>query len=100
MTNRGTIKRKVFFTELIKFLNEYEIDSSISRIDIMNYFKKSFDNFMSYDVIDKYRNWLTQAGFLQKATYSGHYKLVKKIDENLSSSKCEKLAYPYRFNNK
>lgn len=78
--------------ELTKFIDSYPIGSIISRKMIMVYFKG--EN-VTEGTLDKNRCWLTEAGYLEYHTL-GLYKIIRKIG-TLTSSDCEKEAYPHRF---
>ena len=84
--------------ELTKFIDSYELESEVSRQEILDNFRKggNLDTDITEGTVDKNRCWLLEAGYLAKGSRSGKYKVVKKIGD-LTSSDCERKAYPHRF---
>lgn len=84
--------------ELTKFIDSFELESEVSRQDILNHFRKN--NRLGRDItegtVDKNRCWLLEAGYLNKGSRLGKYKITRKIGD-LTSSGCEREAYPHRF---
>lgn len=82
---------------LCNYLNSLQ-NRNVTRQEILRFLWTSDKTAktISDATIDKYRRWLTAAGFLEDVK-RGMYKVMKHI--NVTSSECEKLAYPHRFEN-
>jgi hypothetical protein len=89
------------YHEIRNYINKHNVSDIITRKDLILIIKSAMGCWNSGDrftTVDKYRCWLTQAGYL-KWIYSGHYEILKKIPLDLTSTKLEQEAYPHRFKN-
>jgi hypothetical protein len=92
-----------FWRQLCVFINENARFVLLYRQDLINQFPEKFlvkknGCLMGSWSGDTYRRKLTVAGFLKSTNLLGVYKIVKKIPEDLTKTKCEQLAYGKKGN--
>jgi len=76
-------KKKSKWERLIKYINDQEIGTVITRGELKKYYNPKNSKFIKYSTIDNYRRLLTRAGVLeiQKA---GQYKILKHVKKDVT----------------
>lgn len=88
------------FENLVKLINDEAIDSIITRKKLieklveLNCFSLFYGGKPYTDTFDVYRRYLSKANYLGDTKKLGNYKILKKIEIDLSLNQLKKKAYP------
>ena len=82
------------WTRLVEYINEKPIGEIIYRKDILEINDEKGGNNTN---TDNFRLWLVHCEYLQSTTDKGVYKILKHIDNELSSGEIKKMAYNYEY---
>lgn len=91
ISKRESNQTKSLWEQLVELIDKKEIGEMITRKEILPLIMRN----ESPATLDKYRCWLTRAGYILEDK-RGQYKVAREIG-SLTSSECEREAYPHRF---
>lgn len=81
----------------ISYIRQRKTKSTITRVEIKNEF--GITGRHSREItMDNYRNYLTQAGYLEKTKKRGVYVKTKQVPRTLTLTQVLREAYPYTYN--